>query len=111
VRTHISIYIENATIMAKKLYIGGLPWDITGKELREVFEEFGEIIEAKVVTDRYTKRCRGFGFITFKEDDDAMKAIEEGDGGELDGKTIKVREAKEKKTRDRGRDSSGERGR
>ena len=96
--------------MAKKVYIGGLPWDITGQELREVFEEFGEIIEAKVVTDRYTKRCRGFGFITFKKDEDAMKAIEEGDGGELDGRTIKVREAKNKKPGGRGHDRSDDRG-
>ena len=82
--------------MSKKVYIGGLPWDITSDELREVFEEFGEIIESKVVKDRYTGRSRGFGFITFKEDEDALKAIEEGDGGELDGKPIKVREAKDK---------------
>ena len=83
--------------MAKKLYIGGLVEDITSAELKEVFEEFGEIIECKVITDRYTKRCKGFGFITFKNDEDALKAIEEGDGGELDGKTIKVSEAKDKK--------------
>ena len=83
--------------MAKKLYIGGLPLDITSDELREVFEEFGEITEAKVITDRYTGRCRGFGFITFKQDEDATKAITEGDGAELDGKVIKVSEAKEKK--------------
>jgi len=83
--------------MAKKLYIGGLPLDITSDELREVFEEFGEIAEAKVITDRYTGRCRGFGFITFKKDEDADKAIDEGNGAELDGKTIKVSEAKDKK--------------
>ena len=83
--------------MAKKLYIGGLPWDITSEELREVFEEFGDIIEAKVVKDRYTGRCRGFGFVTFKNDEDAATAIEEGNGAELDGSTIKVSEAKSKK--------------
>lgn len=87
--------------MAKRLYIGGLVDDITTPELKEVFEEFGEIIDAKVITDRYTGRCRGFGFITFKNDKDAMTAIEEADGGELDGRTIKVREAKEKKTGDK----------
>ncbi len=92
--------------MSKKLYIGGLPWDITSDELREVFEEFGEIIESKVVKDRYTGRSRGFGFLTFKADEDALKAIEEGDGGEIDGKTIKVREAKDK-NKDKRRNRSG----
>ena len=93
--------------MAKKLYIGGLPWDITSDELREVFEEFGEISEAKVVVDRYTRRCRGFGFVTFKKDEDAMNAIAEGNGAELDGRTIKVSEAKDTKTGGRGRGDSG----
>ena len=89
--------------MAKKLYIGGLMEDITSAELKEVFEEFGEIIECKVITDRYTKRCKGFGFITFKNDEDAQKAIEEADGGELDGRPIKVNEAKDKNYKGKGR--------
>lgn len=84
--------------MAKKLYIGGLMCDITSEELKEVFEDFGEVVQAKVIKDRYTGECRGFGFVTFKNDEDANTAIEEADGGELDGKKIIVREAKSKKS-------------
>ena len=96
--------------MAKKLYIGGLVDDITSPELKEVFEEFGEIVDAKVIKDRYTGNCRGFGFITFKNDEDADKAIEEADGGELDGKKIRVCEAKNKKPEGKGRGGKGGKG-
>ena len=87
--------------MNKKLYVGGLPYSVTDDQLNELFAAHGTVESAKVITDRYTGRCRGFGFITFKNDKDAMTAIEEADGGELDGRTIKVREAKEKKTGDK----------
>ena len=83
--------------MGNRIYVGGLEMDVTGEELKEVFEEFGEVIESNVITDRYTKLSRGFAFITFKREEDAKKAIEEANGGELDGKVIKVSEAKERK--------------
>ena len=85
--------------MPKKVYIGGLEMDVTSEELKEVFEEFGEIIESRVIKDRYTKQSRGFAFITFKREEDADTAIAEADGGELDGVQIRVREAKERKSR------------
>jgi heterogeneous nuclear ribonucleoprotein A1/A3 len=85
--------------MPKKVYIGGLEMDVTSEELKEVFEEFGEIIESRVIKDRYTKQSRGFAFITFKREEDADTAIAEADGGELDGVPIRVREAKERKSR------------
>jgi len=85
--------------MPKKVYIGGLEMDVTSEELKEVFEEFGEIIESRVIKDRYTKQSRGFAFITFKREEDADTAISEADGGELDGVPIRVREAKERKSR------------
>ncbi len=83
--------------MGNRIYVGGLEMDVTGEELKEVFEEFGEVVESNVITDRYTKLSRGFAFITFKREEDAKKAIEEANGGELDGKVIKVSEAKERK--------------
>jgi len=85
--------------MPKKIYIGGLEMDVTSDELKEVFEDFGEIVESRVIKDRYTKQSRGFAFITFKREEDADKAIAEADGGELDGVPIRVREAKERKPR------------
>ena len=85
--------------MPKKVYIGGLERDVTSGELKEVFEEFGEILESKVIKDRYTKQSRGFAFITFKNEEDADRAIAEADGGELDGVPIRVREAKDRQSK------------
>jgi cold-inducible RNA-binding protein len=82
--------------MAKKLFVGGLSWDTTDDGLRQAFASYGEITEAKVITDRDTGRSRGFGFVTFVQDEDAKTAISKMDGTSLDGKTIKVNEAQEK---------------
>ena len=93
--------------MAKKLFVGGLSWDTTDDGLRQAFASYGEITEAKVITDRDTGRSRGFGFVTFAQDDDAKTAISTMDGTSLDGKTIKVNEAQEKSPRRGGRSGGG----
>jgi RNA recognition motif-containing protein len=93
--------------MAKKLFIGGLSWDTTDDGLRQAFASYGEITEAKVITDRDTGRSRGFGFVTFAQDEDAKSAISKMDGTNLDGKTIKVNEAQEKSPRSGGRSGGG----
>ena len=93
--------------MAKKLFIGGLSWDTTDDGLRQAFASYGEITEAKVITQRDTGRSRGFGFVTFAQDDDAKTAISKMDGTSLDGKTIKVNEAQEKSPRGGGRSGGG----
>ncbi|MBI4495450.1 MAG: RNA-binding protein [Deltaproteobacteria bacterium] len=93
--------------MAKKLFVGGLSWDTTDDGLRQAFASFGEITEAKVITDRSTGRSRGFGFVTFARDEDANKAISKMDGTNLDGKTIKVNEAQEKSPRGGSRSGGG----
>ncbi len=90
--------------MAKKLFIGGLSWDTTDDGLRKAFASFGEITEAKVITDRDTGRSRGFGFVTFTREEDANAAISKMDGTNLDGRAIKVNEAQEKSRRGSGRD-------
>jgi len=84
--------------MGKKLFVGGLSWNTTEDGLREAFEQYGEIAEAKLITDRDTGRSRGFGFITFSNDDDADKAVSEMDGKEIDGRSIRVNEARERTT-------------
>jgi RNA recognition motif-containing protein len=76
--------------MSKKLFVGSLSWDTTDDGLREAFSPFGEISEAVVINDRYTGRSRGFGFVTFNDDEAADKAIESLNGSELDGRTIRV---------------------
>jgi heterogeneous nuclear ribonucleoprotein A1/A3 len=88
--------------MAKKLFVGGLSWDTTDDGLRQAFAPYGEISEAKVITDRATGRSRGFGFVTFSQDENAKTAISKMDGTSLDGKTIKVNEAQEKAPRSGG---------
>ena len=82
--------------MSKKVFVGGLSWNTTDEGLRQAFERFGEITEAKVITDRETGRSRGFGFVTFTQDEFATQAISEMDGTELDGRSIKVNEAQER---------------
>jgi len=82
--------------MSKKLFVGGISWNTSEDVLREAFERFGEIVEAHIVTDRYTGRSRGFGFVVFAEDASAMQALEQMNGAELDGRPIRVDEAHDK---------------
>ncbi len=79
--------------MAKKLFVGGLSWDTTDEGLREAFERYGTILEAKVMLDRETGRSRGYGFVTFAEDGPATVAIAKMNGAPLDGRAIRVSEA------------------
>jgi len=76
--------------MGKKLFVGGLPWSTKDEELLKAFEEFGPIEEANVVFERGTGRSRGFGFVTFENEEDAVKAKEEMHDQELDGRQIRV---------------------
>ena len=89
-----------------KLYVGNLPWSTGEAELEELFGGIGEVRSANVITDRDTGRSRGFGFVEMS-DDDAKRAIEELNGNEVDGRTIKVNQAEEKRRDSRGGDSRG----
>lgn len=91
--------------MAKKLFVGGLSWNTTNDSLHQAFSAFGEVVEAKVVTDRETGRSRGFGFVTFKDEAAANEAAAKLDGTRLDGRVIRVSEAHSKDSRS-GRGSS-----
>jgi RNA recognition motif-containing protein len=82
--------------MSKKLFIGGLSWGTSDDSLRDAFEQFGEVSEAKVITDRETGRSRGFGFVTFSDGSAADDAISQMDGATLDGRSIRVNEANER---------------
>jgi cold-inducible RNA-binding protein len=82
--------------MSKKLFVGSLSWNTDDHGLREAFVPFGEITEAKVITDRDSGRSRGFGFVTFEDDEAADKAISSLNGTELDGRTIRVDVAQER---------------
>ncbi|RLB45352.1 MAG: RNA-binding protein, partial [Deltaproteobacteria bacterium] len=76
--------------MSKRLFVGGLSWGTDDEGLRMAFERFGEIDDAKVISDRETGRSRGFGFVTFADDGAGTTAIAEMDGAELDGRAIRV---------------------
>lgn len=93
--------------MSKRLFVGGLAWGTDESSLRAAFEQFGEVSDCKVVTDRDTGRSRGFGFVTFSDDAAADKAIEDMNGAELDGRTIKVDEAREREGGRGGRGGGG----
>jgi RNA recognition motif-containing protein len=84
------------------IFVGSLPFKVEESELKEVFEEFGEVTSVKIITDRETGRSKGFGFIEMPDDEAAKKAISEANGAELYGRTIVVNEAEEKKERSSG---------
>ncbi len=80
--------------MSTKLFVGSLPWSVDDQKLQDTFEEYGSVVSAKVITDRETRRSRGFGFIEMEnssEAENAMKALNES---EIEGRTIIVNEAK-----------------
>ncbi len=82
--------------MSNKLFVGGLAWATDDTSLKTHFEAFGEVTDAKVITDRETGRSRGFGFVTFADADNAAKAQGELHGTELDGRAIRVDQATER---------------
>ncbi|MEM6962933.1 MAG: RNA-binding protein [Myxococcota bacterium] len=97
--------------MPKRLFVGGLPWDIGDEELAEIFRPYakdGDLQDFKVVTDRDTGRSRGFGFVTFSDENDADEAIEKMNNTEVDGRPLTVNVAKERKSGG-GRSSHGNR--
>jgi RNA recognition motif-containing protein len=76
-----------------RCFVGGLAWATTDNRLEDAFRPFGEVTSSKVISDRETGRSRGFGFVTFLEQDAMLKAIEEMNGKELDGRNITVNQA------------------
>lgn len=81
--------------MARKLFVGGLPYRTTGDELRDAFAQSGEVVSASIVTDRETGRSRGFGFVEMA-DDAADNAISMWNGKEFGGRMLTVSDARPK---------------
>lgn len=92
--------------MKTNLFVGSLAYSTTDDSLREFFEQIGEIERASVAKDRETNRSRGFGFVTFVDEANNQKAIDELDGKELDGRTINVNVARPREDKPR-RDNDG----
>lgn len=80
--------------MAMRLYVGNLPYSVNQAKLEEIFSPFGTITSASVITDKFSGRSKGFGFVEFDSDDAAKEAIAKLDGTEIDGRAMRVNEAK-----------------
>lgn len=93
--------------MGNKLYIGNLPYDVSEDELNSLFSQAGSVSSVKIISDRFTGKSRGFGFVEMGNDDDASKAITQFNGYTLKQRELKVSEARPE-TRDRdGRGGGG----
>ena len=79
------------------IFVGSLPLTSEESELQEIFEEYGEVTSVKIITDRATGRSKGFGFVEMTNEEEAKKAIEELNNAEIEGRTIVVNKAEEKK--------------
>ncbi len=91
------------------IYVGNLPYNVVEEDLREIFEEYGEVASVKIISDKLTGRSKGFGFVEMDEDQEAKKAIEELNNAELSGRNIKVNESRPKSNDNRGGGGGGNR--
>lgn len=88
--------------MSTKLYVGNLSFDTSSQDLETMFAEAGTVQSASIVEDRDTGRSRGFGFVEMSSKEEAQTAISTFDGKDLDGRNIKVNEAKPRENRSGG---------
>ena len=93
--------------MNKKLYVGGLPYAVTEDKLQEIFSAHGTVESARVITDRFTGRSRGFGFVEMSSEEEAQTAIDTLNGSELEGRTLTVNEARPQEDRSDKRGGGG----
>ncbi|KAK4854818.1 hypothetical protein QYF36_001636 [Acer negundo] len=88
--------LNSARYMSTKLFVGGLSFTTDDHSLKDAFSSFGEVVDAKVISDRDTGRSRGFGFVNFSSEDSAQTAMSAMDGQELNGRSIRVNFANER---------------
>jgi RNA recognition motif-containing protein len=78
------------------IYVGNLQYGVTEDELKELFEEFGEVMSVKIITDKYSGRSKGYGFVEMSNNNEAKKAIESLNEKDLRGRNIRVNQARER---------------
>jgi len=78
------------------IFVGSLPWSIEEADLRESFEVYGSVSSVKIITDKFTGRSKGFGFVEMESDEEAEKAITELNGATVEGRTIVVNKSEPK---------------
>lgn len=88
--------------MSTKLYVGNLDYAVTADQLKELFGQAGTVTDSVVITDKYSGRSKGFGFVEVSSEDEAKKAIEMFNGKDFQGRNIVVNEARPKEPRDFG---------
>lgn len=93
--------------MNTRLFIGNLSFHTTEDDLQQLFAEYGEVLDLKIMQDRETGRSRGFGFVTMGNADEAKKAMDALDGTELDQRTLRVNEAEQRRDRNGGGGGGG----
>ena len=89
-------------MLQMNIYVSNLSFNVQDEDLRSYFEEYGEVTSAKVITDKFTNRSRGFGFVEMSDNEAAKKAMQELDGATVDGRAIKVNEARPREERSNG---------
>lgn len=93
--------------MARKIYVGNLPWSTTSADLEAMFAPHGAVRSAEVISDRETGRSRGFGFVEMETDDGLQAAISALNGQEINGRPLTVNEARERTPRPGGGGGGG----
>ena len=83
--------------MAKRLYVGNLSYSTTNASLSELFGEIGEVTSVNLITDRMTGQSRGFAFVEMADDNAALEAVNKLNGRDVDGRALKVEEARPKR--------------
>jgi len=86
--------------MATKLFVGGLSWDTKEDSLRNFFSQAGNVVSATVITDKFSGRSKGFGFVEMSSEEEAKEAIKKLNGQSLDGRNITVNEARPQQPRE-----------
>ena len=84
------------------IFCGSLPFSMQDGDLKELFEEYGEVTDAKIIKDKFSGRSKGFGFVEMSDDNNAQQAIDELNGAEVNGRAIVVNKAEERKERSSG---------
>ena len=79
--------------MAKKLFVGNLPFTMTDDQLNAIFAAFGKVISANIVFDKFSHRSKGFGFVEFETEEEAKAAMQALDGSDQEGRPMAVKEA------------------
>ncbi len=90
----IGSYKESRRTMAKKVFVGSLPWATTSEDLKQLFSQAGAVMSATVMVDKMTGRSRGFGFVEFETDDAGDQAVTMFNGKDFNGRALVVNEAR-----------------